>query len=254
MSARIAQGEGEIPELVTLANSINSMAERLEHTRERERQMLLSVSHDLRTPLTSIRGYAEAIEDGVAESVPKAASVIVSESRRLERLVADLLDLARLEMAALSLNVVATDVAAVVGATVEGFLPMASAGGISLQTDLTSSANALYARADPDRLAQVVANLVENALAHATTAVTVSLQAAAGGVVIAVDDDGRGIAGEDLPRIFERFYQADRGSARGSGLGLAIVSELLRAMGGKIEAVSPTGPAGGTRMVVWLGG
>jgi two-component system sensor histidine kinase BaeS len=256
LSARVETAAGDIPELVSLAESINSMAARLEGTRDHERQMLLSVSHDLRTPLTSIRGYAEAIVEGVAEDTAKAAAVIVSESRRLERLVADLLDLARLELSQLSLRIGPVDVGEVARATVEGFLPGAASRGVTLRASLPQGP-AVVAAADADRLGQVIANLVENALAFASTAVTVTVVAgpvpALGnrmGASVVVDDDGVGIAPADLSRVFERFYQADRGAARGSGLGLAIVAELVRAMGGTVQAVSPTGPAGGTRMVV----
>lgn len=251
LTARVPTSGRDIPELVSLADSINSMAERLEGTRERERQMLLSVSHDLRTPLTSIRGYAEAIQDGVADG-PQAAAVIVSESRRLERLVADLLDLARLEMSRLSLHIGPTDVAGVLASSVEGFLPDAGTRGVTLRTALPPGGELILAAADSDRLAQVVANLVENALAFASSAVTVGVAAAPAEVTITVDDDGAGIARADLSKVFERFYQADRGAARGSGLGLAIVAELVRAMGGTVGATSPTGPAGGTRMSVSL--
>jgi len=258
LSARVATTQGDIPELVSLAESINSMAARLEGTRDHERQMLLSVSHDLRTPLTSIRGYAEAIEEGVAEDTAKAAAVIVSESRRLERLVADLLDLARLELSQLSLRIGPIDAGGVARATVEGFLPGASARGVTLSA-VVPPGPPVVAAADADRLGQVLANLVENALAFASTAVTVTVKAGPvpawggrSGITILVEDDGTGIAPDDLSRVFERFYQADRGAARGSGLGLAIVAELLRAMGGMVQAVSPTGPAGGTRMVVCL--
>jgi two-component system sensor histidine kinase BaeS len=259
LSARVTTSSGDIPELVSLAESINTMAARLESTRDHERQMLLSVSHDLRTPLTSIRGYAEAIEEGVAPDTAKAAGVIVSESRRLERLVADLLDLARLELSQLSLRIGPTDVGDVVGRTVEGFLPRASSRGVTLSAAVSEHGPSVVAAADPDRLGQVIANLVENALVFASTAVTVSVLAGPipawsnrPGATILVEDDGAGIAPGDLSRVFERFYQADGAAARGSGLGLAIVAELVRAMGGTVQAVSPTGPAGGTRMVVSL--
>jgi signal transduction histidine kinase len=110
--------------------------------------------------------------------------------------------------------------------------------------------------ADPDRLAQIVANLIENACTYARSRVTVELTDAgtAGGCVITVDDDGPGIAPSDLGRVFERFYQADRGRNRlmGSGLGLAIVAELAAAMGGQVRAVSPFGPDGGSRFEVSL--
>jgi signal transduction histidine kinase len=110
--------------------------------------------------------------------------------------------------------------------------------------------------ADPDRLAQLVANLIENACTYARSRVTVGLAIAGppGGCVITVDDNGPGIAPSDLERVFERFYQADRGRNRlmGSGLGLAIVAELAAAMGGQVRAMSPIGSDGGSRFEVWL--
>ncbi len=142
LTARVETRPRDDPELVSLADSINSMAERLGHARERERQLLLTVSHDLRTPLTSIQGYAEAIEEGVATDVVGAARVIVSESRRLERLVSDLLDLARLDTDHLSLHIVPTDVEAVVASTVAGFLPRAASMGIELSAPAMRSADA----------------------------------------------------------------------------------------------------------------
>ena len=258
LTARVPARAGEYPELASRGESINSMAERLQGGRERERQLLLSVSHDLRTPLTSIRGYAEAIEDGVTPDVAGAAAVIVSESIRLERLVADLLDLARLGADRLSLHIGPTDVAEIVGRTVDGFRPRAIAAGIALDAVLPPPG--LLVTADPDRLGQVLANLVENGLSFAAGVVRVSVverkekPAAGGSVYVLVEDDGPGIAPADLERVFDRFYQADRGVAarRGLGLGLAIVAELVRAMGGHVRAESPVRAVGGTRMVVEL--
>jgi signal transduction histidine kinase len=259
LTARVMTTSADYPELVSLAESINAMAERLAGGRERERQLLLSVSHDLRTPLTSIRGYAEAIQEGVASDAVAAAGVIVNESRRLERLVADLLDLARLGADRLSLHVGPTDVGQVVSETITGFLPKAEAAHVSLSSHV--GAPGLLVAADSDRLSQVVANLVENSLGFARRAVTVSIVASpglatdsGGEVLVLVEDDGPGIASEDLSRVFDRFYQADSGAAarRGVGLGLAIVAELVRAMGGHVRAESPIAPGGGTRMIVAL--
>jgi len=272
LSARVPTRSGDDPELLSLAESINSMAEGLAGGRERERQLLLSVSHDLRTPLTSIRGYAEAIQEGVATDVTVAAGVIVNESRRLERLVADLLDLARLGADRLSLHIGPTDLGVVVSETLRGFRPRAETAGITLSSFIGEPG--LLVAADPDRLAQVIANLVENSLSFAREAVTVSVVPSSGpaapgpmaatepvgDVLVLVDDDGPGIAAEDLARVFDRFYQADRGAAarRGVGLGLSIVAELVRAMGGRVRAQSPIANGIGTRMVVelhsWRGG
>jgi len=258
LGARVAARPGDYPELVSLGESINAMAARLEGGRERERQLLLSVSHDLRTPLTSIRGYAEAIEEGVATDVGSAAGVIVNESKRLERLVADLLDLARLGADRLSLHIGPTDVGEVLGKAVEAFGPRAESAGLVLNASAPDAG--LLVAADPDRLSQVVANLIENSLSFAKKTVNVRVwvapgaAAGAGNVLLLVEDDGPGITPEDLQRVFDRFYQADRGVAarRGLGLGLSIVAELVRAMGGQVRAESPIAAGGGTRMVVEL--
>jgi len=258
LTARVPTRASDYPELTSLAESINAMAANLDAARARERQLLLSVSHDLRTPLTSIRGFAEAISEGAVEDPKRAAEVIIGESRRLERLVADLLDLAKLEMHRLSLDIVPTDGARVVGHAVEGFVPQARQQGVSLSAVIPEHAS-VFVAADPDRLAQILANLIENALVYSRQTVTVSIVLPESGVpgrhfVVVVEDDGPGIAPDELEKVFDRFYQADRrGAGRGgSGLGLAIVAELVRAMGGTVHAQSPVVPAGGTRMVVAL--
>lgn len=244
-------GKGRADELAELARSINAMAANLERSRGLERQFLLSVSHDLRTPLTSIRGYAEAILDGAATDPSAAAGTIRTESLRLERLVRDLLDLARLDAHQFRFDPAPVVVGEVVAATADGFRPEADAAGLTLSV-ATDPGGAL-ALVDPDRLAQVVANLLENALKHATTSVAVGVDADGDAVTVAVADDGPGIAAEDLPHVFERLYVAQRQPTRhgsGSGLGLAIVRELVTAMGGTVHVESAGTGAGGTRLVV----
>jgi signal transduction histidine kinase len=262
LDSRVPIRRGDYPEFTSLAGSINGMAQSLQDGRARERHLLLSVSHDLRTPLTSIRGFAEAIQDGAIEDNAQAADVIIAESRRLERLVGDLLDLTKLEARQMSIAIRPTDIAEVVTTTAEGFLPAAAKSGlvIVLQVPggdwMPASAPPRPVAADPDRLAQLLANLLENSMTFARTAVTVTLAEdhASGQSVITVDDDGPGIAPDDLQRVFERFYRADRGPNRqmGSGLGLAIVAELAMAMGGTVRAESPVNADGGTRFVVTL--
>ncbi len=274
LESRIPVHKHDYPEFASLAGSINDMAQSLEDGRARERHLLLAVSHDLRTPLTSIRGFAEAIKDGAIDNSERAADVIIAESRRLERLVGDLLDLTKLEAHQMSIAMRPTDAVEVVTTTAEGFRPAAARNGIDIGlrvpgstggdagtdfaiTDGTTEPPTIPpVAADPDRLAQLVANLIENACTYARDRVAVQLADAgsAGGCVITVDDDGPGIEPRDLERVFERFYQADRSRSRlmGSGLGLAIVAELVAAMGGKVRAVSPLGPDGGSRFEVWL--
>ena len=260
-TARIADGDlavrvpehhaGSTDELDALARSINEMADSLERSRGLERQFLLSVSHDLRTPLTSIRGYAEAIADGAAPDDQQAAGVILAESRRLERLVRDLLDLAKLEGRQFSLHLAPADVAELMVDSVDGFRREVEGAGLHL--DFARPAAPVWALADGDRLAQVVANLIENALKYATASISVSVVADATGPRVEVADDGPGIASQDLPHVFERLYVAGHEPKRkeiGSGLGLAIARELTEAMGGTVRAEA--NPTGGTRMVVAL--
>jgi signal transduction histidine kinase len=253
LESRVPIREGDYTEFSSLGRSINAMAQSLADGRGRERQLLLSVSHDLRTPLTSIRGFAEAITDGAMEDTTQAAEVIVAESRRLERLVGDLLDLGKLEADQLSFHIRPTDLAEVVGITAEGFRPLAEKGNLELVVDVPDH-GAAEAAVDPDRLAQLLANLIENAFTFASTSVAVSLRPAdpPGAHVVMVEDDGPGIAPDDLLRVFERFYRADRGPNRkvGSGLGLAIVAELASAMGTAVRAESPVTKRGGSRFVV----
>jgi two-component system sensor histidine kinase BaeS len=237
-------------ELADLVRSINAMAASLERSKALEQQFLLSVSHDLRTPLTSIQGYAEAITDGATSDPAWAASVIASEAKRLDRLVRDLLDLAKLQARSFRLEMRPVDLAAVAAATVDGFRPDAQSAGVSMRFDAPSAVSVL---GDGDRLAQVVANLVENALKYARSEVAVSVREDGGRAVLLVDDDGRGIAPEDLPHVFERLYVARHDPTRresGSGLGLAITRELVETMGGEVAA--EVAPEGGARMVVRL--
>ena len=267
LTSRVPVRPHDYPEFASLAGSINDMAQSLEGGRARERHLLLAVSHDLRTPLTSIRGFAEAIQDGAIEDDGQAADVIIAESRRLERLVGDLLDLTKLEARQMSISMRPTDAAEVAATTAEGFRPAAAKSGLAIVLEVPGSDGVPAApssatgprppvAADPDRLAQLLANLLENAITFALTTVTVTMtdDPAARACVITVVDDGPGIAAGDLTKVFERFYRADRGPNRrlGSGLGLAIVAELAEAMGGNVRAESPVNFDGGSRFVVTL--
>jgi two-component system, OmpR family, sensor kinase len=228
---------GTDEELSSLMHSINGMAEALERSRGVERQFLLSISHDLRTPLTSIRGYAEAINDGALDDPTQAGAVILAEARRLERLVRDLLDLAKLEARRFSLETVTVDLVDVAEGTADGFRPEADDAGVAIE--LAVPEVPVTVSADPDRLAQIGANLLENALKFARSRVRVAVSADGGWARFDVIDDGPGIAAEDLPHVFERLYVSRHRPQRkeaGSGLGLAIVRELVAAMGGQVQA------------------
>lgn len=242
-------------ESAVLARSINSMADTLQRSKGLEQQFLMSISHDLRTPLTSIKGYAEAISDGAAEDPAQAAEVISAEARRLERLVADLLDLASLDAHQFTLHPAPADLAVVVEGAARGLRPEVERAG--LQLEVRGPGVPAPALVDEDRVVQVVGNLVGNAVHFARSRIVVEtllVDAGAGAaptVVVAVSDDGAGIAPADLPHVFERLYQSQQQPQRresGSGLGLAIVRELVAAMGGDVGADSPS--TGGT--TVWF--
>ncbi len=251
LSARVELDAERTDEIGELASSINNMAASLERSRGLERQFLLSVSHDLRTPLTSIRGYAEAIADGTAPDNTRAATIIRSEARRLERLVTDLLDLAKLDARQFRLELGPTDLSQLVPDVGAGFEHQANQHGVEVVIDGPDTP--VIAVADPDRLAQVVANLLDNALKFAESRVLLTYRASATGIEVVVADDGAGIASDDLPHVFKRLYvshQAPRRRETGSGLGLAIVKELVEAMGGTVNAFAR--PTGGTQFVVTL--
>ena len=241
-------------EIGQLMRDLNTMAESLERAQKQEQQFLLSVSHDLRTPLTSIRGFAEALAEGDAADPQRAAAVISAEARRLERLVRDLLELAKLDARRFDLHPRRVDLTDLVTDAADGFLPTSEREGLVLTLDAEEG---IVASVDPDRLAQILANLIENALKFARTTVSVSVKlgTADGRTVSRIDvsDDGPGIDPMDLPHVFERLYTSDRQPTRqiGSGLGLTIVKELVDAMG---ATVAPTTSPSGTTFTVTLPG
>ncbi|MEX2032551.1 MAG: ATP-binding protein [Dehalococcoidia bacterium] len=254
LSGRADVPPGTDVDLAALGDTLNAMAAQLEESRGSQRAFLLSISHDLRTPLTSIRGYAEALADGTLDEADpdgrkRAATVISSEARRLERLVGDLLDLSRLDSRQFSLSARDCDAAEVVHDVAMAFYPQARDLGLQLRVVPGDPAPA---HLDADRLGQIVADLMENALKYATSSVEVSTEVHDGEVAVAVIDDGPGIPPADMDKVFTRLYtvRATPGRAVGTGLGLAIVQELAVAMRGHAVADAPA--AGGARITVTL--
>lgn len=231
------------PEIQTLAAQFNEMAELLEDARHREREFLMSVGHDLRTPLTTIAGYAEMLDDATddAESA-RIAGVLSAETIRLRRLVEDLMLLARLEAREFTLELESVDVGAHLAEMVEGFQPRADAARVRLEPTIEPTGRITT---DPDRVAQIAGNLLENALRYTPEAgaVTVRIARVHRGVRIEIGDSGSGIDRDDLPHVFEKFYVAHRYRRvrpEGSGLGLSIVKQLVEALSGSISVVSST--------------
>jgi two-component system sensor histidine kinase BaeS len=242
---------GGTTEVASLARAFNQMTEQLAVSRQAERDFLLSVSHELKTPLTAIRGYAEGLADGTFQA-DEAAHIIALEASRLERLVRDLLDLARMNRSEFSVQHDPVDVAEVARETVARHEVAAREFGVALSAEGPEA----WVEADADRLLQVASNLVENALRATPVGGAVTVRAEPGRLL--VSDTGAGIAAADLPHAFERFYlydKADKDRPVGSGLGLAIVKQLATAMGGDVSVRS--GPGGTTfevRLRPQLGG
>jgi signal transduction histidine kinase len=235
------------PELAALARSFNDMAKQLEGARAAERAFLLSVSHELKTPLTAIRGYAEALEEG-ALPVEEGIEVIQREAARLEALVQDLLQLARMNRAEFSVRSEPIDLASSAAEAVQRYESKARSFGVRLVVLADGPAPAL---GDGERMLQVVSNLVENALRLTPAGGLVSIRVAPGALTVA--DTGPGLEPEELPHAFERFYLTSRYRGErpvGTGLGLAIVKQLVESMGGRVEVASA--PGGPTEFTVLL--
>jgi signal transduction histidine kinase len=238
-------------EVGQLANAFNAMAAELAEVDRMRRDLVANVSHELRTPISALQANLENIVDGVAPADPTILRTMLRQVERLGRLVAQLLDLSRLESGALALQTCPFDIADVLQqAARESRLHDPS---VAIDVDVEPAVRPVLG--DPERIHQVVANLVENAMRYSPPAGRVTLRArsANGRVTIEVVDEGPGIPVAERTRVFERFYRAD--SARsstdgGSGLGLAIARWIIDLHGGEIRAEA--GEPRGCRMVVTL--
>jgi signal transduction histidine kinase len=265
-------------EVRILAESFELMAKQVKASQQAMRDLVANVSHDLKTPLTSIQGFAQALLEGATQDEAarqRAASVIHEETSRMVRMVEELLDLARIESGQLVLDQRLLDLRTLVDGVVQALAPVAAKKQVTLHANIPELPPVI---GDADRLAQVFTNLLDNALKYTTEGdrvqVTVQIleeqprprrsgllirpdvstlvSLRADFVEISIADTGRGIPPEDLSRIFERFYQGDkaRTSRRGYGLGLAIAREIIEAHGGRIGVESVEGL--GTRFTVAL--
>jgi two-component system sensor histidine kinase ResE len=239
-------------EMRSVAASFNRMSAEVRAAQQSQREFLANVSHDLKTPLTLIQGYSQAIIDGAASDPTDAAETIHDEAARLNRMVTELTDLARLQAGRLSMKMRPLELHAIVEAIAYRLGVVARQKNIRLNVD--SSPLPLVA-GDGDRMVQVLTNLIGNAIKYTPEGgqVWVTTQVNDDGVEVIVRDTGIGIPLQDLPHIFDRFYQVDksRGPQRGTGLGLAITREIVEAHGGIIDITSP-GMGKGTTVTVWL--
>jgi len=235
------QGEGEV---AALAHAFNFMAADLEHAEQLRRNLVADVAHELRTPLSNIQGYLEAIRDGVIRPDDTTINSLNEEAALLSRLVNELQELSLAEAGELKLVYQAEDITNLIKQAVTPWQPKVAAKEISLSLDLPD--NLPLVNIDWQRVNEVLHNLLENAVAYTRKGGTIGVAAITQGdwVKVSVSDTGEGIPAEDLPHIFERFYRVDKSRARatgGSGLGLTIAKRLVEAHGGKITVQSKLG-------------
>lgn len=262
--------ESKIAELHSLSDTFNTMAESLRQSDEAKKAFIADVTHELRTPLTVIKGTIETLEDGALDDVEGRGPLLTSmqrETDRLIRLVNELLVLTRADAGSLQLNLQSLDLAELARTRCEVFSGLAARQGIMLKVidrsnDFGHSVKATEVAttqfrvpADPDRLSQVIDNLLDNAIRHSpsNSTITITIQQANEGVECSIADQGTGIPAQYLPFIFERFYRIDASRNRkdgGTGLGLAIAQALISAQGGQIAAQSIEGV--GTTITFWL--
>ena len=232
-------------EISDLAQSFNAMAGSLERAEEQRLSLVADVAHELRTPLSNIQGYLEALKDGLITPDADTLDTIHQQVVHLARLVEDLRLLAQAEGGALSLNLEPNSLQEVLSRSVEAFRTRAEAKGVDLSLQVSPGLPLVIL--DRTRIAQVVGNLLENAVHHTPQGGVVKVSAAAtgeGSASVTVEDSGEGIAPEEIPLVFERFYRVDPSRSRatgGVGLGLTIAKQLVEAHGGAIHAESTQG-------------
>lgn len=244
-------------EIGRLAAAFNDMSEHRARLEEQRKAMVSDVAHELRTPLSNIRGWLEAAQDGLADPDPAFVSSLLEEAVQLQHIIDDLQDLAAADAGALRLHPERVRIEDLLNQVAGAHQARAEAAGVGL-TVHTDGVRGPVLRADPVRLRQAVGNLVSNAVRHTPAGGSVTLRAYGSGggsgagsdagspthVVVEVADTGSGIPAADLPHVFDRFWRAEKSRSRrtgGSGLGLAIVRKLVEAHGGTVGATSTEG-------------
>jgi signal transduction histidine kinase len=250
-------------ELASLARDVNELGAHLAATEQRRTRLLGEVTHELRTPITVIRGQTEGLIDGVVTPSPEVYAAIADEAARLQRMVDDLTLLSRAEEGALEIHLADLDLAAVAAVAAERLRPQFDYADVALAVEAGDPTRPLPVRGDNDRLNQILSNLLGNALGHTPSRGTVTVRAGSDGSMAFVDviDTGSGIPTVELEHIFERFYRrsdddltAARPMRAGRGIGLTIARSLARAQGGDVVAASAGPGTGATfRLTIPLG-
>ncbi|MGE5673025.1 MAG: sensor histidine kinase [Mycobacterium leprae] len=242
-------------EITELATHFNHMAERIEvlvaglrRSETARNELLMMVGHDLRTPMTSITGFAEALRDGVVQDEERKQrfyEIIATESQRLTRLTNDLFDVAKLESGQMELRLQAISIAPLLREFADSLRELAQQQSTRLDLAITPEAESARVYGDRDRLEQVLGNLASNALRFTKEGEAVTIRATVDGteLVVAVEDKGPGLTPDEAAQVFQRFFQgAQQGRGhKGAGLGLAIVKSLIEAHGGKVGVASVPG-------------
>jgi signal transduction histidine kinase len=233
----------EIPELHQLGVSFNRMANSLEDVENRRRELISDLTHELRTPLTVVSGYLEGLAEGAIEPSPELYEKLMRETRRLERLTYDLQELSKAEVGHLYVTIQPLDLSSILTSLIEQFSDQILEDSPVLELDCPRDIPLVLA--DSDRTEQILVNLLGNAVRYTEKgSITVRVKRVKNQVWIAIEDTGIGIAAEDLPYIFERFWRGDRSRASysgGSGIGLAITRRLVELQNGQIEVESELG-------------
>ena len=243
---RVRVRAGRRDEIATLANAFNGMADDLERLEITRREFVANVSHELRSPLTSMQGFINGILDGTVppEQREHYLGIVLDETRRLNKLITTLLDLSSIESGKAALSRRAFDVNELILRVVAR--QEAELTRLNADVEICFERETCMVNADPDRIEQVVINLISNAmkyLGEKDGKLTLATSSAEGRVTVSVSDNGPGIAPEDLPHVFERFYMGDKAhtSGKGTGLGLSICKSIIEQHGHRIEALSEPG-------------
>jgi two-component system sensor histidine kinase BaeS len=249
VSLRVSTGD----EIGDVADAFNYMKDSLKANEEARHKLVADVAHELRTPLSVLRGNFESIQDGITELSQEIIVSLHDEVIRLSRIVQDLLNLGQMESGAFPLSLETTDLREVIEKATSVFTSETETRGISLEINIQEASPKI--QADPDRITQVLINLLANAVHHTPDngEISVSLSASENSVNISIKDSGPGIPKKDLPYIFDRFYRTDRArhrAAGGTGLGLAIAKGIINAHKGSIQVKSGEGP--GTVFIINL--